>query len=204
MLCLVAVHPAAPLLTGGSSWGPQPRAPARDWVELQPVSSLTFSEQQRLAGERRTSSKGMSIMARRVSGKLGGCLVICFFSFLPPNCPRECSSSGGSHSLTHTGAAGLARGVFRSQPCCGDEKTQVFWQNPSGLHWFVPCLSLPLQPSCHFSPHTGAVPSIPRHPACAPTHQRAPGWPPAPRPGRGGPGLLLAPPAWPCRNRCWL
>lgn len=52
-------------------------------------------------------------------------------------------------------------------------------------------------PSCP----TGAVPSVPHRPARAPTHQRALGWPPAPRPGRGGPGLPLAPPAQPC---CWL
>lgn len=67
------------------------------------------------------------------------------------------------------------------------------------------CLTCPYptNPSAALpSPHTGTVPSIPGRPACAPTHRRAPGWPPAPRPGTGVLELPLAPAAQPWCSRC--
>lgn len=85
---------------------------------------------------------------RGISGKLGDCLKIWGFAFLPPNRPRERSSSGGSSS---------SWGVCRSQPCHGDKKTPGFLAN--SLWPALVCALLVPNPPTQLSLHPPVTPA---------------------------------------------
>lgn len=104
------------------------------------------------------------------SRKLGTALRFWCFTFLPPNCPMECSSSSvGSGARTHTRAVGHVQGGFRPSPAMVRMQNPDFflanslWPSPVGAS-----LVVLTPPTCYCLTHPLHHPQHPSQPCLCP------------------------------------